>query len=124
MKFYYDQGSRELSILKKGDKVKVKNFSGKKWLDGTIIGINRYPRSYKVQLTNSYTIVTRNRKHLIKITTVACTTPAAVIGSSSNDKIDNTCQSCSNANVSKDSEQNKCITRSGRFVKPKIRLDL
>lgn len=33
MKKYYDRGSRELPELKKGDTVKVKHFSGRKWIN-------------------------------------------------------------------------------------------
>lgn len=65
-KKYFDRNSKQLSKLKPGMIVKVKNFKGNKdrWQDGMIIGKNRYPRSYNVKL-NTGNIVDRNRKHII-----------------------------------------------------------
>lgn len=60
-KLYYDKGSRDLQILKVGQKVKVK-VSGK-WVNATVIAIVGI-RSYSVQLDKGGILV-RNRRHLI-----------------------------------------------------------
>lgn len=65
MKGYHDRGSKELSKLRIGDKVKVRNFKEKEWLDGEVMGIRDSPRSYNMKLNATNNIVSRNRKHLV-----------------------------------------------------------
>lgn len=68
MKYNYDRGTRPLPQLKKGDKVKVKNFNGMKWHDGVVLKEKEnQPRAYIVKLADRDRIVTRNRQHLIKV---------------------------------------------------------
>ncbi|XP_049875309.1 uncharacterized protein K02A2.6-like [Pectinophora gossypiella] len=65
-KIYYDQGSRKLSDLEKGDVVKIQDETNKKPLSsGIIIGNGVGPRSYQIKTENG-NIITRNRKMIIK----------------------------------------------------------
>jgi len=65
-KYYYDKGTKVLSDLKAGQRVKVLNFYNKKWYPGYIVkqqGI----RSYKIEMEGTNKILIRNRKHLISV---------------------------------------------------------
>lgn len=62
-KQYYDRSAKSLTVLKVGQKVKIKNDITNKWISGIITEILKY-RSYKIRL-NCGRIMVRNRRHII-----------------------------------------------------------
>ena len=59
---YYDQHTKQLSELNKGDKVKIQTANGK-WRSATITKVTNAPRSYIVTTLEGSTY-RRNRRHI------------------------------------------------------------
>ena len=64
MKYYYDRGTKILTPLKPGDKVRVRD--GKVWVAARVLGKASGERSYWLKVDNGGTY-RRNRSHIMKI---------------------------------------------------------
>jgi len=135
---YYNQGARELKPLANGEEVHIQTKSGK-WKAATVLGQHHTPRSYTVR-TKDRSKYRRNRRHLLKSRTPQHTHEET---SGGNDKLgasttfsqdcecDNGAESEPTLNQRPTANQpapvvgnGPCITRSGRVVKPPVKLDL
>ncbi|KAL4708755.1 hypothetical protein ACJJTC_007136 [Scirpophaga incertulas] len=115
-KIYYDQGSRNLSILNRYDKVRVYDTIKKIWVSG-VVESYLGNRSYRIRLTNGLVVV-RNRRHLRTDLSYIQNTPQD--HSFDYDHIlPHHCNEASNQQTS----SNFYVTRFGRMVRPPDRWD-
>ncbi|XP_053376802.1 uncharacterized protein LOC128547714 [Mercenaria mercenaria] len=117
----YDRSRRAqyLPPLKQGDGVFVKDMN----IEGKIIKEDSRPRSFVVETPKS--IISRNRRHLIKLNkTVSFDKEIDIPFQSpvSNEQSDS--QLSPNQNTSNAESSNSVVTRSGRISKPPDRLNL
>ena len=138
-KHYYNQGARELKPLTNGEEVHIQTKSGN-WKPATVLGQHSTPRSYTVR-TKDGSEYRRNRRHLLKSRTPQYTNEET---SGDNDKPEASTtfledRECDNGAESEPTPTNQrptanqpspvtgkepCTTRSGRVVKPRVKLDL
>jgi len=134
---YYNQGARELKPLARGEQVHVQTKSGN-WKPATILGQNSTPRSYTVRTSNG-SEYRRNKRHLFTTKSLCVKENPGGQG----DKPETSTTTSEGHESIEDTEsearlnqkptaypqtQDPCnepyVTRSGRVVKPPLRLDL
>lgn len=134
-KKYYDKNSKQLPPLQSGQKVKYQDRPGGKWKFG-VISDQLHDRSYKIIKEGDDRYIIRNRKH-IKLTDVEVNVKdessySYVFDKELLDQLHNKNVSNKNTNVTVPVNSNILVnnnetsstTRSGRNVKPPIKLDL
>lgn len=123
-KRYYDRGARNLTKLKVGQKVKVRDFITRKWVSGEILQVLR-DRTYEILLCTGSKIV-RNRKYIILDSPQSRNTYANSfidyddIPPSRSREALNSAPACSYrySNQGQSNCTNYYVTRSGRTVRP------
>ena len=135
---YYNRGARDLEPFAKGEGVHIQTKTGN-WKPATVLSRHNTPRSYTVR-TEDGSECRRNRRHFLKLRAPQYTNEEtsrhydkqeASATFSEDCECDNGAESEPTLNQRPTANQpvpvmgnEPCFTRSGRVVKPRVRLDL